>query len=121
MVEVPFKAVRNAMVSILPSFRCREVLTSGMPTRQAEGKESPSMIMSLLHDLNDEHDKPHRENVISGVAAAAYTGECLPTRASIAQLKTETTPTYRGFRHCNGSVLLGFTQILTAVHRRSRP
>nr|BED42963.1 cytochrome P450 monooxygenase [Trametes versicolor] len=53
MVEVPFKAVRNAM---------------------AEGKESPSMIMSLLHDLNDGQDKPHRENVISGVAAAAYTG-----------------------------------------------
>lgn len=37
------------------------------------------MIMSLLHDLNDGQDKPHRENVISGVAAAAYTGECLRT------------------------------------------
>ncbi|KAI0820142.1 cytochrome P450 [Trametes gibbosa] len=53
MVEVPFKAVRSAM---------------------AEGKESPSMIMSLLHELNEDQDKSHRENIISGVAAAAYTG-----------------------------------------------
>ncbi|KAI0772313.1 cytochrome P450 [Trametes elegans] len=52
MVEAPFRAVRKAM---------------------AEGKESPSMIMSLLHELNDEQDKSSRETVISGVAAAAYT------------------------------------------------
>ncbi|KAI0651028.1 cytochrome P450 [Trametes meyenii] len=55
MVEVPFKAVRNAM---------------------AEGRGVPSMIVSLLLDLSDDQDK-HKETVISGVAAAAYTGSHL--------------------------------------------
>ncbi|KAI0325277.1 cytochrome P450 [Cubamyces sp. BRFM 1775] len=53
MVEVPYKAVRQAM---------------------DEGKASPSMIVSLLHELNEETDKSHKETIISGVAAAAYTG-----------------------------------------------
>ena len=33
------------------------------------------MILSLLHELNEESDKSHKETIISGVAAAAYTGE----------------------------------------------
>ncbi|CDO75710.1 hypothetical protein BN946_scf184493.g8 [Trametes cinnabarina] len=45
MVEVPFKAVRNAM---------------------AEGKASPSMIVSLLHQLDDDPGKQERETIISG-------------------------------------------------------
>ncbi|KAI0659485.1 cytochrome P450 [Cubamyces menziesii] len=53
MVEVPYKAVRRAM---------------------DEGKASPSMILSLLHEINEESDKSHKETIISGVAAAAYTG-----------------------------------------------
>ncbi|PIL25684.1 cytochrome P450 [Ganoderma sinense ZZ0214-1] len=53
MVERPFEAVTKAM---------------------AEGKAHPSMILSLLNDLNEDEDKEHKETVFSGVAAAAYTG-----------------------------------------------
>ncbi|TFK81327.1 cytochrome P450 [Polyporus arcularius HHB13444] len=53
MVERPFKAVRTAM---------------------AEGKATPSMILSLLSEADDSEDKQRKETVISGVAAAAYTG-----------------------------------------------
>ena len=35
------------------------------------------MITSLLNELNDGEDKKRKETVISGVAAAAYTGERL--------------------------------------------
>ncbi|KAI8996249.1 cytochrome P450 [Trametes punicea] len=53
MVEVPYKAVRKALAS---------------------RKASPSMIVSLLHQLDDGPDTQHKETIISGVAAAAYTG-----------------------------------------------
>ncbi|KAI0743064.1 cytochrome P450 [Daedaleopsis nitida] len=53
MVERPFKAVTTAM---------------------AEGKAMPSMISKLLNEVNEDEDKHRKEMVISGVAAAAYTG-----------------------------------------------
>ncbi|RPD63476.1 cytochrome P450 [Lentinus tigrinus ALCF2SS1-6] len=53
MVERPFKAVRKAM---------------------AEGRATPSMILSLLSEADDSEDKQRKETVFSGVAAAAYTG-----------------------------------------------
>ncbi len=77
MVERPFKAVRTAMVS-LHSHRsklfCGPRLVSDASI-QAEGKATPSMILSLLNEADDSEDKQRKETVISGVAAAAYTGK----------------------------------------------
>ncbi|KAH9834604.1 cytochrome P450 [Rhodofomes roseus] len=53
MVEVPFKAVKNAI---------------------ADGMAPPSMVLSLLGTLEEEDDSTHMEKLFSGVAAAAYTG-----------------------------------------------
>ena len=50
------------------------ITVPGIHPTQAEGNAHPSMISSLLNELNEDDDKVRKEKMISGVAAAAYTG-----------------------------------------------
>lgn len=74
MVEVPFKAVKKAIVSQYETFSV-SVVRRSLTTVKSEGIASPSMILSLLSDVEDSDGKSQLEELYSGVAAAAYTGK----------------------------------------------
>lgn len=78
MVEVPFNAVKQAIVSISDSSPSDNTVYT-IPF-QSDGIASNSMIVSLLSELNEGEDNSHKEHIISGVAAAAYTGESSNSR-----------------------------------------